>query len=513
MTDVCIIIAIAVYLIGMIFIGIRFSNQNKNSEDFYLGGRKMGPLVVAMSAEASDMSSWLLMGLSGVCSAFWTAAGLAIGTWLNWFFVARRLRRYSSNIKAITVPDFLAKRFHDKRNIITAVAALVIVIFFIPYTASGFAACGKLFHSLFGADYMTAMVLSALVIVCYTLMGGFSAVCTTDLVQSIVMSIALITVMVFGISNAGGFTAVMDNARSLPGYFSLTKLYDATTGNASSYGGIIPIISTLAWGIGYFGMPHILVRFMSIEDEKKLVLSRRIATIWVVIAMTVAVFIGVVGLGMVKYGSIGALDDPETVIMAITNLLSKHGILPALLAGVILAGVLAATMSTSDSQLLAAASGISQNVVKDFLGIKISEKREIFLARITIIIIAVVGVLMARDPNSSVFGIVSFAWAGFGAAFGPLVVLSLFWKRTNKPGAIAGIVSGGVAVIIWDYIPLMKNADGAMVTLGTGTGIYSLLVGFFLSLICIVIVSLCTKAPNEEMQKEFADVADKSIEL
>lgn len=334
MTDVCIIIAIAVYLIGMIFIGIRFSNQNKNSEDFYLGGRKMGPLVVAMSAEASDMSSWLLMGLpgvaylSGVCSAFWTAAGLAIGTWLNWFFVARRLRRYSSNIKAITVPDFLAKRFHDKRNIITAVAALVIVIFFIPYTASGFAACGKLFHSLFGADYMTAMVLSALVIVCYTLMGGFSAVCTTDLVQSIVMSIALITVMVFGISNAGGFTAVMDNARSLPGYFSLTKLYDATTGNASSYGGIIPIISTLAWGIGYFGMPHILVRFMSIEDEKKLVLSRRIATIWVVIAMTVAVFIGVVGLGMVKYGSIGALDDPETVIMAITNLLSKHGILP-----------------------------------------------------------------------------------------------------------------------------------------------------------------------------------------
>ena len=284
MTDVCIIIAIAVYLIGMIFIGIRFSNQNKNSEDFYLGGRKMGPLVVAMSAEASDMSSWLLMGLpgvaylSGVCSAFWTAAGLAIGTWLNWFFVARRLRRYSSNIKAITVPDFLAKRFHDKRNIITAVAALVIVIFFIPYTASGFAACGKLFHSLFGADYMIAMVLSALVIVCYTLMGGFSAVCTTDLVQSIVMSIALITVMVFGISNAGGFTAVMDNARSLPGYFSLTKLYDATTGNASSYGGIIPIISTLAWGIGYFGMPHILVRFMSIEDEKKLVLSRRIAT-------------------------------------------------------------------------------------------------------------------------------------------------------------------------------------------------------------------------------------------
>ena len=355
------------------------------------------------------------------------------------------------------------------------------MIFFIPYTASGFAACGKLFHSLFGADYMTAMVLSALVIVCYTLMGGFSAVCTTDLVQSIVMSIALITVMVFGISNAGGFTAVMDNARSLPGYFSLTKLYDATTGNASSYGGIIPIISTLAWGIGYFGMPHILVRFMSIEDEKKLVLSRRIATIWVVIAMTVAVFIGVVGLGMVKYGSIGALDDPETVIMAITNLLSKHGILPALLAGVILAGVLAATMSTSDSQLLAAASGISQ-------------KREIFLARITIIIIAVVGVLMARDPNSSVFGIVSFAWAGFGGAFGAVMLFSLFWKRCNLAGALSGMVAGGVVVFVWKYF--VRPLGGAF-------DIYELLPAFLVSCVVIVIVSLLTKAPDEAVIKEF----------
>ena len=342
------------------------------------------------------------------------------------------------------------------------------------------------------------MVLSALVIVCYTLMGGFSAVCTTDLVQSIVMSIALITVMVFGISNAGGFTAVMDNARSLPGYFSLTKLYDATTGNASSYGGIIPIISTLAWGIGYFGMPHILVRFMSIEDEKKLVLSRRIATIWVVIAMTVAVFIGVVGLGMVKYGSIGALDDPETVIMAITNLLSKHGILQALLAGVILAGVLAATMSTSDSQLLAAASGISQNVVKDFLGIKISEKRELFLARITIIIIAVVGVLMARDPNSSVFGIVSFAWAGFGASFGPLVLLALFWKRSTFQGALCVMVSGGVMVFVWKFL---------ICPMGGALGIYELLPAFLLGLAVNVIVSLLTPAPSREVQDEFDKVA------
>ena len=500
MSNIIILAAIILYLGMVVWIGVICSKKNSDVGDFYLGGRKLGPVVTAMSAEASDMSSYLLMGvpglayLTGLADATWTAIGLALGTYLNWLIVAKKIRLYSHGYQAITLPDYFSKRFGDDKHVITLISAALIVIFFIPYTASGFAACGKLFHSLFGADYMTAMVLSALVIVCYTLMGGFSAVCTTDLVQSIVMSIALITVMVFGISNAGGFTAVMDNARSLPGYFSLTKLYDATTGNASSYGGIIPIISTLAWGIGYFGMPHILVRFMSIEDEKKLVLSRRIATIWVVIAMTVAVFIGVVGLGMVKYGSIGALDDPETVIMAITNLLSKHGILPALLAGVILAGVLAATMSTSDSQLLAAASGISQNVVKDFLGIKISEKRELFLARITIIIIAVVGVLMARDPNSSVFGIVSFAWAGFGGAFGAVMLFSLFWKRCNLAGALSGMVAGGVVVFVWKYF--VRPLGGAF-------DIYELLPAFLVSCVVIVIVSLLTKAPDEAVIKEF----------
>lgn len=505
MTNILIILAIALYLLGTIAIGVRFSKQNKNSEDFYLGGRKMGPLVVAMSAEASDMSSWLLMGLpgvaylSGICDAFWTAAGLALGTWLNWFFVARRLRRYSSNIDAITVPDFFAKRFHDKQNIITAVAALVIVIFFIPYTASGFAACGKLFHTLFGVDYMPAMVISALVIVCYTLMGGFSAVCTTDLMQSIVMSIALITVIVFGTSKAGGMDAVIENAKSLPGYFSLGTTYDAVNNSANSYG-FLSIVSTFAWGLGYFGMPHILIRFMSIEDEKKLVLSRRIASIWVVIAMTVGIMIGVVGLGMTAAGSMETLADPETVIIVITGLLSKYGAVAALIGGIILAGVLAATMSTADSQLLAAASSISQNVVKDFLKVQISEKKELLLARTTIIVIALIAILLAQDPNSSVFGIVSFAWAGFGGSFGAVMLCALFWKRCNLAGALSGMIAGGVTVFVWKY---------CVRPLGGGFDIYELLPAFLISCAVIILVSLLTAAPDKNILEEFEAAASK----
>lgn len=476
MANTIMIVAIAVYLLITLGIGFVFSKQNQSSGDFYLGGRKMGPIVVAMSAEASDMSSWLLMGLpgvaylSGVCDAAWTAIGLAVGTWLNWFFVSRRLRRYSSNLHAITVPDFFSRRFHDSRNIITAVAALVIVIFFIPYTASGFAACGKLFNSLFGVDYMTAMVISAVVIVGYTIMGGFKAVCTTDLVQSIVMTIALVTVIVFGTAQAGGMGAVMENARALPGYLSLGATYDAAAGASKPYG-LLSIFSMMAWGLGYFGMPHILVRFMSIEDEKKLVLSRRIASIWVVIAMSVAILIGIVGLGMTKAGVIGTLQDPETIIMTITGVLSKYGVFAALIAGVILAGILAATMSTSDSQLLAAASSISQNIAKDFLHIKIDTKKELLIARITVVVIALIGVFLARKPNSSVFGIVSFAWAGFG----------------------------GAMVFIWKY---------AVRPLGGLLDIYELLPAFLISLAVIVVVSLLTKAPDEEMIKEFNEARD-----
>ena len=498
-----IILTIVVYLMITLVIGFVFSKNNDNAEDFYLGGRKMGPFVTAMSAEASDMSSWLLMGLpglaylSGVCDVAWTAIGLAVGTWLNWFFVSRRIRRYSSKVGAITVPDFFAKRYHDKRNIINAIAALVIIVFFIPYTASGFAACGKLFNSLFNVDYTVAMMLSALIIVAYTIMGGFGAVCTTDLIQSVIMTIALVSVLVYGVSSAGGVEAVVDNAKSLPGYLSMTATHDAANNSSNPYG-IITIISTMAWGLGYFGMPHILVRFMAIKDEKKLVLSRRVASVWVVIAMTVAIVIGIVGLGMTSAGKIPFLEgsSSETIIVQITGLISKHGVLAAILAGLILAGILAATMSTADSQMLAAASSVSQNIAQDFLHIKLTEKQSLIVARITVVAIALVGVFLARDPQSSVFSIVSFAWAGFGGAFGAVVLCALFWKRSNLYGAIAGMIAGGVTVFVWKY--LVRPLGGVW-------DIYELLPAFLVSLLFIVVVSLLTKAPGEEIIKEFED--------
>ena len=501
MSEICIIVTIVVYLAAMLLVGFAYSKTNNDSTDFYLGGRKMGPLVTAMSAEASDMSSWLLMGmpglayLTGIASPGWTAIGLALGTWLNWLIVARRLRRYSANLDAITVPQFLSLRFHDQRNLLNALGAVIIIVFFVPYTASGFAACGKLFHSLFGVDYMAAMLVSALVIVGYTILGGFRAVTTTDLIQSMVMSLALIAVLGYGIVVAGGWGAVVENAQSLSGYLTMTASHDAVTGGATSYS-LLDIVSTMAWGLGYFGMPHILLRFMAIEDEKKLVLSRRIATVWVVIAMAASIVIGMVGLGMTRAGALEFLSgsSSETLIVHIASLISQHGVLAAVLAGIILAGILAATMSTADSQMLAAASSVSQNILQEFGHLKLSEKQSLFAARLTIICVSVVGVVLARDPDSSVFGIVSFAWACFGGSFGAVVLCALFWKRCNWQGALAGMLCGGLMVFVWKYI---------VSPLGGVFGIYELLPAFLVSLAVCVVVSLVTPAPTEDILAEF----------
>ena len=502
-SEICILISIVVYLAGVITIGVQYSRKNKTTDDFYLGGRKLGPFVTAMSAEASDMSSWLLMGLpgvayaSGLADATWTAIGLGIGTYLNWLIVAKRIRRYSVVAgNATTIPAFFSNRFHDKKKILSVIAAIVIIVFFVPYTASGFAACGKLFASLFGVNYVTAMIISAVVIVAYTTLGGFLAASTSDFMQSIVMSIAIVVVLGYGTYMAGGFNSVAQNAQSMAGYLSLTHLHNAASGTADSYG-VLTIFSTLAWGLGYFGMPHILLRFMAIEDENKLKLSRRIGSIWVVIAMAVAVSIGIIGNAMSKVGAIETLQDPETIIISIANLLSKHGAIAALIAGVIMAGILAATMSTADSQLLAASSSASQNIVKEVLFKKMSEKHAMIIARITVIVIAVIGMFIARDPENSVFQIVSFAWAGFGAAFGPVVLFALFWKRTNMYGALAGMVSGGIMVFVWKF--LIRPLGGAW-------NIYELLPSFIVAAVMIVIVRLLTKAPDKEVIEEFEKV-------
>ncbi|BAK97722.1 sodium/proline symporter [Oscillibacter valericigenes Sjm18-20] len=499
--NVCIVFSILVYLIVVVGIGVACSRRNRTTDDFYLGGRKLGPLVTAMSAEASDMSSWLLMGLpgvaylSGMADAGWTAIGLAVGTYLNWLIVARRIRLYTHRLGAITIPEFFSKRFGDEKRVLTGIAAVVILIFFIPYTASGFAACGKLFNSLFGVNYVTAMVVSGIVIVVYTSLGGFLAASTTDFIQSIVMTIALIVMVLFGIHAAGGLDVVMDNARALPGYLSMTLTHDMAENSASPYG-FITIISTLAWGLGYFGMPHILLRFMAIEDERKLTLSRRVASIWVVISMAVAIFIGIVGYGVTKAGSIGFLADSasETVIVQLAGLLSTYGVFAALLAGVVLAGILASTMSTSDSQLLAAASSVSQNLMSECFQVKMDERKKVAAARLTVVAIALIAMFLARDPNSSVFGIVSFAWAGFGAAFGPVILFGLFWRRANWQGALAGMVSGGVTIFVWKY--LIRPFGGAW-------NIYELLPAFLVACVFIVVVSLTTAEPRKEVVDTF----------
>ncbi len=496
------IVTIALYLLAMVLVGIMYSKKNTSTDEFYLGGRKLGPWVTAMSAEASDMSGWLLMGLpgvaylTGVADAAWTAIGLAVGTYINWLIVAKRIRCYSVVANnSITVPSFFSNRFKDKKHILTAIAALVIIIFFVPYTASGFAACGKLFSTLFGTDYLSAMIISAVVIVVYTALGGFFAASVTDLVQTIIMTIALAVVLVFGTVQAGGVSAVWENAKSLQGYLSFTSLHDVASGGSNPYG-LLTIVSTMAWGLGYFGMPHILLRFMAIEDKNKLTMSRRIASTWVVISMGIAVIIGIVGLGMSKVGAIPVLEgtNSETVIVNIANLLSTFGPIAAIVAGLILAGILAATMSTADSQLLAASSAVSQNILKDVLNIKLSKKTEMIIARVCLVLISVVAAFLAQDPNSSVFGIVSFAWAGFGAAFGPVVLFALFWKRTNKWGALAGMISGAAMVFIWEYV---------ISPLGGVWGIYELLPAFIVAGIFIVVVSLLTEKPSQEMLDEF----------
>ena len=509
-STICITITIVLYLASMLWIGAHYAKENESASDFYLGGRKLGPLVTAMSAEASDMSSYLLMGLpglaylSGLADVGWTAIGLGLGTYFNWLFTARRLRRYTQITNSFTLPQFFSQRFRDKKSILAAISAVIIIIFFIPYTASGFSACGKLFSSLFGINYMTAMIVSAIVIVGYTAAGGFLAASITDLVQSIIMTIAILFVLIYATVQAGGVGAVMENAKALPGYLSFGKTYVVATGSAGSYS-LLTVVSTLAWGLGYFGMPHILLRFMAIEDEKKLKLSRQVGSIWVVIAMALAIMIGVVGNALSAQGSIEALEGSatETVIIRIATLLSTHGPLPALMAGLILAGILASTMSTADSQLLAASSSVSQNLLQDTFGMKLSQKTSMLVARLTVVFIAILGILIARDPNSSIFGIVSFAWAGFGAGFGPLVICALFWKRTTFPGAIAGMISGGVFVFVWKY--LIKPMGGVF-------GIYELLPAFLVGLIAIVVVSLLTKAPSEEIQEEF-DLAASGKEL
>lgn len=506
-TSICILVTIIMYLVMMIAIGAIFSKKNKSTDDFYLGGRKLGPLVTAMSAEASDMSSWLLLGLpglaliTGLAEATWTAIGLAVGTYLNWLFVAKRLRIYTQRLGAVTIPDFFSKRFGDDKKILTLISALFIVVFFVPYTASGFVGCGKLFSSIFGIDYFSAMVICALVIALYCILGGFLAASTTDFIQSIIMTIALIVVLGFAFKTAGA-NAIFDNAKSIEGYLDIFKGCNVTDGSVGSYGAL-PIASTLAWGLGYFGMPHIILRFMAAEDENKMHISRRVGSIWVVISMSVAILIGVCGYTLMKNGIVPAYastSDSERIIIDIASKVASYGVLPAIVGGVILAGILASAMSTSDSQLLAATSSVTQNIVQEFFGVKLKEKTAIWAARVMVLVISGIAVFLATNPDSSVFRIVSFAWAGFGATFGPAILFALFWKRANKWGILSGMIGGGALIFIWKFLVRVQFS-------GTWLDIYELLPSFILNVILVIVVSLLTKEPDKSITDEFDSVA------
>ena len=506
-STICILVTILLYLILMVIIGAYYSRINKNTDDFYLGGRRLGPLVAAMSAEASDMSSWLLLGLpglalaTGLAEASWTAIGLAIGTYLNWLFVAKRLRVYTQKIDAVTIPDFFSKRFGDDKHILTLLSAVIIIIFFVPYTASGFAACGKLFSTMFGMDYVQTMLISAAVIVIYCTLGGFLAASTTDFVQSIIMTIALVVVLGFAEGSTHGFDKVFENVRQFDGFLDVFKGCNVETGEVGSYGAL-PIASTLAWGLGYFGMPHILLRFMAIDDKKKIKLSRRVASVWVVISMGVAILIGVAGYSLMKNGIVphyASNSEAESVVVDIAKVIASYGYIPAVVGGIILAGILASTMSTSDSQLLVAASAVSQNILCETFHVKLSEKASIAIARIAVVVISGIAVIFALNPDSSVFRIVSFAWGGFGATFGPAVLLALFWKRANKWGIFSGMLGGAAMIFVWKFIVRVQFAD-------TWLNIYELLPAFIFNLILAIVISLATKAPDKSITDTFEQV-------
>ena len=516
-----ILLAMIGYMLVVIGIGLYFAKRAQaNSENYFLGGRSLGPWVAAMSAEASDMSGWLLMGLPGVAywcglaDAAWTAIGLALGTYVNWLIVAKRLRRYSAVAgDSITIPDFLSNRFHEKKKVILGISALFILVFFTVYAASCFVTCGKLFSTLFGTSYHSMMIAGAVFVLVYTFIGGFLAESASDFMQAVVMVIALLTILILGTNAAGGLGNVIENAAQIPGYLSLTAQATPVTdaagvqqaaggvplfGEAGSYS-FLTIISTLSWGLGYFGVPQVLLRFMAIRKEGELKQSRRIATIWCVISLAAAVIIGIIGRSLYPVEeTLATASGAENVFVVMSQAL-----LPAVLAGIIMAGILAATISSSDSYLLIAASAVSKNLYEGILKKNQADDKKVMnLSRIMLFLIAVVGMIIAWDEDSVIFNIVSFAWAGFGATFGPVMLFSLFWKRINRPGAIAGMLSGGVMVFVWNL--LLKPMGGIF-------GIYELFPAFVISCIVIVVVSLATEAPSGEIEKEFELAAGKQV--
>lgn len=508
--DFWVLFAMLLYFIVVVIIGFVYAKKsNQSSDNYFLGGRGLGPWVTAFSAEASDMSGWLLMGLPGIAyftgasDAIWTAIGLAIGTYLNWLFVAKRLRKYSQVAgNSITLPDFFSNRFHDKKNVLMTIAALIILLFFSIYVGSCFVTCGKLFSTIFGLDYATMMVLGALVVFLYTFVGGYLSVCTTDLIQGAIMICALVVVFVGSVTAAGGVENTVAFLQSIPGFLSgtetATPVLDASGkqvveagmplfGDPVNYG-IITIISGLAWGLGYFGMPQVLVRFMSVEHSDAIRKSRIIATVWVVVSLTSAVCIGLIGRAVIPTEFL-TQASAENIFIVLSQM-----ILPSFLCGLVISGIFAASMSSSSSYLLISGSAVARNIYKGLIKKDATDRQVMICSRITLCVILLFGVFIALDENSSIFQVVSYAWAGFGASFGPLVIMSLYWRKTNFAGALAGMLGGAAMVLLWHEV--ISGFGGVF-------AVYELLPAFVFSLLCIVVVSLATGGAEEAVCEEF----------
>jgi len=503
------LIAFVLYLLLMILIGFKFMKSSKSSEDFYLGGRNLGPWTTALSAEASDMSGWLLMGLPGVAyltgmkSAFWTAVGLSLGTYLNWLFVAKPLRKYSIACgNSITIPEFLTNRFKDKTHIISLVSTIFIILFFTIYTASGFVSCGKLINSVFGISYTWSLIIGMAVILIYTVLGGYLAVCTTDFIQGTLMFLALIITSAIMVGLLGGPADAANKVNAFGTQF-LNPFVDDGQGL-----GARGIVSALAWGLGYFGMPHILVRFMGIRSNKEIKISRRIAIVWVILAFVGALLIGALAKTYLLPMVLVTKAQSETVVI---ETLKK--MYPAFISGIFLCAILAAAMSTADSQLLVAASAFSEDFCTTVLGKKLNPKTTMRISRITILVIAAIAFIISMNPESSIFDLVSYAWAGFGATFGPLILLALFWRKATNKGAITGLIGGGVTVVVWHLVgahfdklrAAARAANTVFVETFTSKAftIYEILPGFIVCLLLAVIVSLCDKNKNPEMLADY----------
>ncbi|HWQ30146.1 MAG TPA: sodium/proline symporter [Negativicutes bacterium] len=504
-----ILIAMVLYVSIVIGIGVYYAKRaSESSQNYLIGGRSLGPWIVAMGAEASDMSGWLLMGLPGVAYYFgladaaWTAIGLAIGTYVNWLFVAGRLRRYSHVAgDAITIPDFISNRFREEKKVLMTIAALFILVFFTVYAASCFVTVGKLFSTLFGIKYAYMMIVGALFVIFYTFIGGFLAESASDFMQGCVMFFALTIVLATGISMAGGISAVIENVKSIPGFFTFFGIASPVLadgvqkveagnplfGEAGAYG-LLTIISTMSWGLGYFGMPQVLLKFMSIRKTSEIKLSRRIAMVWVVVSLSAAVAIGIIGRALYPTAFLTQGGAESIFILLSTNFFAP------LFAGIVMAGILAATISSSDSYLLIAASAFSKNIYQGIMKKDASDKAVLIASRATLVIIACISMIIALDENSVIFKVVSFAWAGFGATFGPVMLFSLFWKRITRSGAMAGMLAGGGMVFIWKL--LIRPMGGIL-------GIYELFPAFVVSCIAIVVVSLLSEEPPKEIQEEF----------